>query len=95
MFTVVAATMTKYTKSDDVHQSFTKQAEILSQAGWEPIGSPVYYPNGMTQCMVLGPATPVVLEAAAATQAGGSNVPREFVYIFGGRGPMGEKHWYD
>lgn len=95
MFTVVAATMTKHTTSHDVHESFKKRMEALAQAGWEPIGVPVYYPNGMTQCMTLGPVSPVMQEVITANQASGSPVPREFVYSFGGRGPFGEKHWYD
>lgn len=95
MFTVVAATMTKHTTSEDIRQSFANQMKTLSRAGWEPVGSPAYYPNGMTQCMTLGPATSVTLAAANATQTRGSPTPREFVYIFGGRGPMDEKHWYE
>jgi hypothetical protein len=95
MFTVVAATMTKHTTSHDIHASLKKQMEALSQRGWEPIGSPVYYPNGITQCMTLGVVTPVMLETITANQARGSPVPRDLVYMFGGRGPMGEKHWYE
>ena len=95
MFTVVAATMTKHTTSDDVRHLFKKRRETLVQAGWEPVGEPVYYPNGMTQCMTLGPVTSDTLEIIAANQARGSPVPREFVYLFGGRGPFGEKHWYE
>lgn len=95
MFTVVAATMTKHTTPDGIRQSFKERMGTLSRAGWEPVGVPVYYPNGMTQCMTLGHVTPVMLETIVINQARGSPVPREFVYLFGGRGPMGEKHWYE
>jgi len=95
MFTVVASTMTKHTTTDDIHIAFKKRMGTLSQAGWSPVGSPVYYPNGMTQCMTMGPVTPALLEIIRANQVRGSPDPREFVYMFGGRGPFGEKHWYE
>uniref|UniRef100_A0A6C0F6H2 Uncharacterized protein n=1 Tax=viral metagenome TaxID=1070528 RepID=A0A6C0F6H2_9ZZZZ len=95
MFTVVAATMTKHTTSHDIHELFTKRMKALAQAGWEANGVPVYYPNGMTQCMTLGPVSPDMQEILKSNQARGSPVPREFVYMFGGRGPFGEKHWYE
>lgn len=95
MFTVVASTMTKHTTSEDVHQLFKKRVDALTRTGWEPIGVPVYYPNAITQCMTIGPVTSIMLETMSANQSGGSPVPRELVYLFGGRGPFGEKHWYD
>lgn len=95
MFTVVASIMTKHTTTEDVHQLFKKRVDTLSRAGWEPVGVPLYYPNGITQCMTLGPVTSAMLETIAINQSGGSPVPCDFVYKFGGRGPFGEKHWYD
>lgn len=95
MFTVVASVMTKHTTTEDVHELFKKQVDTLLQAGWEPVGVPLYYPNGITQCMTLGPVSSIILETISAVQSKGSPVPHEFVYRFGGRGPFGEKHWYD
>lgn len=95
MFTVVASVMTKHSKTEDVHQFFKKRVDALSSAGWELVGVPLYYPNAITQCMTLGPVTSEMLETIVAKQAGGSPVPRDLVYKFGGRGPFGEKHWYD
>jgi len=95
MFTVVASVMTKHTTTEDVHDLFKKRVDTLLQAGWEPVGTPVYYPNAITQCMALGPVTSTLLETINAVQSKGSFVPLNLVYRFGGRGPFGEKHWYD
>ena len=92
-FTIVCSPMRKNTTSDETIGALELQVADLVRQGWAPVGGIVYYKNAVSQALVLG--TIDATKEIDRLQRFGSSEPRELVYIFGGRGANGEKHWYE
>jgi len=87
--------MEKNMAADDVITLFTNKIKTAVGKGWEPYGEVLYWPNAVSQVLI---SDPIDLDTAAPIierlLQGGSQNPIKMRYFFGGRGHMGEKHWY-
>jgi len=94
-FTVIVSVMEKNMTADDTVKQFDKKVSFAVQNGWEPYGEVLYWANAMTQVLI---SDPIDLETSKPeiekALQGGSRNPIQMRHFFGGRGHMGEKHWY-
>ena len=82
--------------SEDAVSEFRKKVARLTGQGWKLYGKTLYWDNAITQTMIMDPidmelSRPEIEKA----QLLGRPEPCELNYRMGGRGHMGEKHWYD
>lgn len=95
-FTIVVSVMEKNMTSDETIVLFKERVIQTVKLGWSPYGEVLFWANAVSQVMI---SDPIDLETSGPdiekAQRGGSLNPRELNYYLGGRGHMGEKHWYD
>jgi len=94
-FTVVTSVMEKNMTSDETIAVFRDRVNKAAESGWSPYGEVFYWTNAVSQVMV---SDPIDMETAKAEIEKicmhGSTQTHPLVYRLGGRGHMGEKHWY-